>query len=194
MLVREPRLALALQVVELEQPKVDRFAARLALGAQSFKREAEQVAYPLLLKKLLHCARSRRLAACQFTFGGLEIERHQDRVAAAFDAPRRLVLVGHKAVHAGPQKSSQARLRRIVTVEKTFLHHPGEKLLCQVFGVLVGLAPAGADVLVDRLPVGGDDSLESTGALGGIVTTGRHDGRPPRGWKPAARATDLCVV
>src|SRR5207245_8886015 len=121
-LVGEPRLALALQVVQLEQPKVDRFAARLALGAQSFNREAEQVAYPLLLKKLLHCARSRRLAACQFTFGGLEIERHQDRVAAAFDAPRRLVLVGRKTVRAGPQKSSQARLRGIVTVQKACTH------------------------------------------------------------------------
>src|SRR2546422_7318723 len=37
------------------------------------------------------------------------------------------------------------------------------------------ISPARADVFVDRLPVGGDDSLESAGALGGIVTTGRSE-------------------
>src|SRR5262245_64725273 len=66
-------LAVSVQVVALEEAKVDDPSARLAFGIQSVNRHLKNTAYPLLLKKVLNGFRRRQAGAFEFTFSQFEV-------------------------------------------------------------------------------------------------------------------------
>lgn len=96
--------------------------------------------------------------------------------AAAFQSLSRLSLVGYETVDAGAQKSLKARFSRIVISEVVFLKGVAEKLLGQVFRVLVIDIPFQSDVFVDRLPITVENGTERSLTNMWLVTANRDDG------------------
>src|SRR5262245_17566063 len=95
-------LVVSVQVVALEEPKVDDPAARLAFGTQSVNRHLKSTAYPLLLKKVLNAFRRRQASAFEFAFGQFEVQREHRYIPAAFLRAGAAVLVLNEGVHAAP--------------------------------------------------------------------------------------------
>src|SRR5262245_30373134 len=68
-------MVVSVQVVALEEPKVEDPSARLAFGRQSVHRHLKNTSYPLLLKKVLNAFRRRQAGAFEFAFGQFEVQR-----------------------------------------------------------------------------------------------------------------------
>src|SRR5271163_3715862 len=111
------------------------------------------------------------------------------RVSATLQSPRGLRLIRHHSIHANAHKSPQARLPRVVAIEKALLDHSRKKILRQILRVLARFVPAHANVFVNRLPVGRNQLIEPTRALGSISTARRQHRGPTSSRKPAPATT-----
>ena len=96
----------------------------------------------------------------EFVVGTLKIQRNMFEATAAFQSLLRLTLVGYKTVDTGAQKCLEARLRSIVISKVVLLKSVPEKVLGQVFRVLVIDIPFQSNVFVNRLPITVENGAE----------------------------------
>ena len=106
-----------------------------------------------------------------------------NRGASPFLAMGGFFLIHDEAVDAQAQIGAQAAFGGIVLGQEFAFEQFREKSLGQVLRVLGGTIPAETDVLVNGLPVGGEQSFQSAALLGGIGAAGRVDDRLARGRK-----------
>src|SRR5258708_5371458 len=107
-----------------------------------------------------------------------------NRGASAFLAMRGFFLIYDEAVDAQPQVGAQPAFGGIVFGQEVALEQLREKSLGQVLRVVRGTVPAETDILVNGLPIGGEQRFEGAGLFGGIVAAGSVDDRPARRRKP----------
>ena len=107
---------------------------------------------------------------------------------------RGLAFVRDEAVQAGAQVRAEASLRDIVSGEEVVLESAREEALSQVLRVLVRVAVAQAQVLVDRPPVGGEKQRQPALALDGVRALRGEHRRCARGRELARALADVGVV
>src|SRR5260370_2693096 len=74
-------------------------------------------------------------------------------------------LVQEQSVYASAKKRAQVSLGRVVGIQKLFFDQPCKKILCEILGFVSIQAPAQANILVDRLPIGRNEGIRGPGAL-----------------------------
>jgi hypothetical protein len=119
--------------------------------AQAREREGEDAAAPLFVEEGLGRFGGAG-EALELLAGGVEVEVYRRR---ALLTRGRLLVVAHQAIDADAQIGAQAGAGRVETREQILLHQLREEVLGQVGCFLVRLAPAQAQVAVDRAPVHG---------------------------------------
>src|SRR5271163_4311586 len=159
---------------------------------------SEEAANKFLLEKLIHRfdggrGRQQWLRFRQFGFGTIKIEWYMHKSAAAFQPLRSLRIICDKSIDTYAQESPQARLRGIEIMQVLLLKKCSEEILSEVFSVFVRLAPADANVLIDRFPVRLCDCIKRAGSLGRIFAPRRQHGGPACERKFTARAADFRV-
>lgn len=149
------------EIVGLEDGELNVLVLRGAQGAEIGDGEREHLALPFAMKEILDGLRGGGEGG-EFAFGSGEVEREEMMSAAAFQTVGGFVFVAGVSVDAEAEIGVEAGLGGIEAVEEAALEEGGEEALGEVGGLIGITAPFEADVLVDRLPVDGDEFVEGS--------------------------------
>src|SRR5258705_5867976 len=129
----------------------------------------------------------------EFLFSVHEVEGEVVNATAPFETIVGLLLIGDEAVQTGSQKSLEAGLMYVVAGEVVFLKRVSEKTLREILCVFIVGLPFNANVLIDRLPIAGQDGFECTPTTLLVLTASSHYCRLVGQWKPVLGTTNVCV-
>ena len=147
------------EIVGFEDGELRVLVLRGAQGAEIGDGEREHLALPFAMEEVLDGLRGGSERG-EFAFSAREIEREEMMSAAAFQAAGGFVFVAGVSVDAEPEIGAEAGLGGIKAVEEAAFEEGGEETLGEVGGLIGIAAPFEADVLIDRLPVDGDEFVE----------------------------------
>jgi hypothetical protein len=116
----------------------------------------------------------------QLLLGAREVERKPSQAPVAFEAGGSLALVGDETVDARAKERPELRPGGVVSVEEPLFQRAREERLRAVLRDVAWLAPLEPEVLVDGLPVGGDQDLDGAVARHGIAAAHGPDRRLTR--------------
>ena len=127
-------------------------------------------------------------------FGGSKIDRKRRPAAAAFLSPLPIPLVGQEVFQRRQQERAKPSTLPLYRGEIVLFQEPRKERLGEVPRI-VGVMPASAYVLVERVPVGFAQSGQCGGRLRRAAITGRqHNAPASRGKPPCIAGSGLLLL
>src|SRR5258705_7026039 len=129
----------------------------------------------------------------EFFFSADEVEGEVVNATAPLETIVGLLLICDEAVQTGSQEGLEAGLTYVVAGEVVFFKRVSEKTLGEILCVFIVGLPFNANVLIDRLPIAGQDGVECATTHLLVLTASSHYCRLIGQWKTVLGTPNVCV-